>query len=309
MLTILKVPHRILHSKMQQRARLKNFDRFRKDVENLTENPSNPGAVLVCTDVGARGLDIPNVQNIVHYQMPENAEVYLHRCGRTARIGKEGLSFSLFAPEDEKKFRLIYKILKGKSNLVNLHEDIKPMKVNVMELKRYEGFIRCAKDLEKAVFDKKKKSIRANWLLKMSESTGIELSDDLKKEIQGLEREENAINTNREIKEKDEKNRKKKREKKEDNKISLLKKDFHNMKQYKDLANVSSKSSFLNPTNVKYLNSVLFGGENMNSHELNKTILVDYMQADTDNKKKRKKSKVRMIKRRKRTKRRPLAKA
>lgn len=79
MLDILKVPHRILHSRMQQRARLKNFDRFRRDVENLSANPTQQSAVLVCTDVGARGLDIPNVNNIIHYQMPENAEVYLHR--------------------------------------------------------------------------------------------------------------------------------------------------------------------------------------------------------------------------------------
>ena len=144
----------------------------------------------------------------------------------------------------------------------------------------------------------------------MSQTTGIELTDDLKKEIKILGDQENKeVGTNRQRKEKDEQNRKKKREKKEDNKIGLLKKDFHNMKQYKDLANVSSKSSFLNPTNVKYLNNVLFGGENMNNHELNKTLLVDYMQADTDNKKKKKKSKVRMIKRRKRTNRRPLAKA
>ena len=141
MLDILKVPHRILHSRMQQRARLKNFDRFRRDVENLSADPTKESAVLVCTDVGARGLDIPNVNNIIHYQMPENAEVYLHRWGRTARIGKEGLALSLFAPQDEKKFKLIYKVLKGKANLMNLHEDIKPMKVSVVELKRYEGFI------------------------------------------------------------------------------------------------------------------------------------------------------------------------
>jgi superfamily II DNA/RNA helicase len=46
--------------------------------------------ILVCTDVAARGLDVPDVENVVHYQIPFNADTFVHRCGRTARIGKEG---------------------------------------------------------------------------------------------------------------------------------------------------------------------------------------------------------------------------
>lgn len=64
-------------------------------------------AILVCTDVAARGLDIPNVQNVIHYQSPFNAEVYVHRCGRTARIGKSGEALNLLAPEDEKAYKVI----------------------------------------------------------------------------------------------------------------------------------------------------------------------------------------------------------
>jgi len=62
-------------------------------------------AILVCTDVAARGLDIPFVSNVVHYQCPFNAEIYVHRCGRTARIGRNGESFALLTPEDNKAFR------------------------------------------------------------------------------------------------------------------------------------------------------------------------------------------------------------
>ena len=61
-------------------------------------------AILVCTDVAARGLDIPNVQNVLHYQSPFNAEIYVHRSGRTARIGRSGESLALLAPEDEKNY-------------------------------------------------------------------------------------------------------------------------------------------------------------------------------------------------------------
>lgn len=305
MLKILQVPHQILHSKMQQRMRLKHFDRFKRDVITLKTEPSvDKTAVMVCTDVAARGLDIPNVDNIVHYQMPVNAEIYLHRCGRTARIGKEGLAFSLFAPEDEKKFKLIYSVLKGRDVT-----EIKAVHIDMVELKRYQGFINTAKELEKAIFDKKKKSLRANWLVKMSEETGIPISDELRKEVEGLEETEKDLRTKRQVKEGEEQNIKKKRIKKqEDKKIGELKKDFHNMKEYKNLANVSTRSSFLNPNNVRYLNNALFGLGQLNNHQINKTILIDYLKPDTDIKKKRKKSNVRHIKRHNKKRKRTLAK-
>jgi len=71
---------------------------------------------LICTDVAARGIDIPNVKTVINYQMPVNAETYVHWCGRTARIGWSGTSYSLLSPDDEKNFRTIYKVLnKGKA--------------------------------------------------------------------------------------------------------------------------------------------------------------------------------------------------
>lgn len=311
MLGILQITHRSLHSKMQQRARLKHLDRFKNDVEGLKTlsdtQKRTKNAVLVCTDVAARGLDIPNVDNVIHYQMPMNAEVYVHRSGRTARMGSNGLTFSLFAPEDEKKFKLIYTVLKGKESLVNLDKHITPLDINMVELERYKEFIKTAKELEKAMFDTKKKNLRANWLMKVSEETGIPITDDLRKEVAGLEEMEKT-KTRRELKLEDEQNIKKKRLKKEaDKKLGGLKKNFHNMKQYKNLANVSSKSSYLNPTNVRYLNEALFGDGKLDNHQLNKTILVDYMAPDRDNKKKRKKGKTRQVKRRNRQRKRPLA--
>lgn len=103
---------------MQQRARLKSLDRFKSGVQRLESAPVDLGAaagktmqgkssILVCTDVAARGLDIPNVQNVIHYQSPFNAEVYVHRCGRTARIGNSGEALNLLAPEDERAYKII----------------------------------------------------------------------------------------------------------------------------------------------------------------------------------------------------------
>ena len=76
---------------------------------------------MVCTDVAARGLDIPYVQNVIHYQCPFNAEIYIHRSGRTARIGRDGESFALLGPEDEKSFKMIYKSLKRPIEKVEMY--------------------------------------------------------------------------------------------------------------------------------------------------------------------------------------------
>lgn len=89
LLDFLKVKNYALHSKMQQKQRLKSLDRFKKAVNEI-EAGSKESAILVCTDVAARGLDVPYVSNVLHYQCPFNAEVYVHRCGRTARIGRTG---------------------------------------------------------------------------------------------------------------------------------------------------------------------------------------------------------------------------
>lgn len=120
-LEFLKIPNWCLHSKMQQRQRLKNLDRFKKGVQAIegqavemggNQKKQEAAAILVCTDVAARGLDIPNVQNVVHYQCPFNAEIYVHRCGRTARIGKSGETLNLLAADDEKAYRTICQVLK-----------------------------------------------------------------------------------------------------------------------------------------------------------------------------------------------------
>ncbi|KAL6293649.1 hypothetical protein ACE6H2_001791 [Prunus campanulata] len=83
-----------LHAQMQQRARLKAIDRFRGDEHGL----------LVATDVAARGLDIPGVQTIVHYQLPHSEEVYVHISGRTARASADGCNIALIAPNETSKF-------------------------------------------------------------------------------------------------------------------------------------------------------------------------------------------------------------
>jgi len=57
-------------------------------------------ALVVATDVAARGLDIPGITHVVNYDVPEEAEQYIHRAGRTARAGKSGRVFTLVTEND-----------------------------------------------------------------------------------------------------------------------------------------------------------------------------------------------------------------
>ena len=67
--------------------------------------------LLVATDLAARGLDIPELAYVVHYQMPDHDEYYTHRCGRTARGGKEGYSLALVNSQELKSLRFFEKKL------------------------------------------------------------------------------------------------------------------------------------------------------------------------------------------------------
>jgi len=81
-----------LHGDMDQRTRMTMLDNFRKG--NIT--------LLVASDVAARGLDIPEVSHVFNYDVPINAEDYVHRIGRTGRAGRSGTAYTLVTEDDQK---------------------------------------------------------------------------------------------------------------------------------------------------------------------------------------------------------------
>lgn len=67
--------------------------------------------ILVATNVASRGLDIPDVSHVVNYDLPEDVETYVHRIGRTARAGKEGVAVTLLGDAERKEFDKIQRSL------------------------------------------------------------------------------------------------------------------------------------------------------------------------------------------------------
>lgn len=67
--------------------------------------------ILVATDVAARGLDIPHIEHVINYDLPQAPEDYIHRIGRTARAGAEGSALCLVTPSDGRKWREIERLL------------------------------------------------------------------------------------------------------------------------------------------------------------------------------------------------------
>lgn len=81
-----------LHSKMPQKERLNSLGKFR----------ARSTKILIATDVGSRGLDIPSVELVINMQVPRDADEYIHRVGRTARAGKTGRAITIMSERDIK---------------------------------------------------------------------------------------------------------------------------------------------------------------------------------------------------------------
>ncbi|XP_057715598.1 ATP-dependent RNA helicase DDX24 [Corythoichthys intestinalis] len=151
-----------LHGNMHQKQRLKNLERFAE----------RESCVLLTTDVAARGLDIPNVQHVIHYQVPRTSETYVHRSGRTARATKEGLSLLLIGPDDVLNFKKIYRNL-GKD------EELPTFPVEIQCMAAIKERVNLARKIEKIEFYNSRQKHHNSWLRQTAEAMEIDVDEDL----------------------------------------------------------------------------------------------------------------------------------
>ena len=90
-----------IHGDLRQSKREKVILKFRK----------NRFQILVATDVAARGLDIPHIEHVINYDIPQNPEDYIHRIGRTARAGAKGRALTFLTDGDKKNWNAIGKLI------------------------------------------------------------------------------------------------------------------------------------------------------------------------------------------------------
>ena len=165
LLKLMKVNAVGLHAGMQQRARLKALDRFK----------SSKASALIATDVAARGLDIKGVELVVHYQVPRQADAYVHRCGRTGRANQSGVSVALVTPKERSRYLAMLAAM-GRERGFRLP----PFPVAEETVREATKRVQLAKRLDAIVHKNEKKRADKAWKKRTAEAMdlGLDADDD-----------------------------------------------------------------------------------------------------------------------------------
>lgn len=186
----LKINTYQIHSSMTQKNRLKNLEKFKEKAS--FNSKINKATVLIASDVAARGLDIPQIEHVIHYHLPRTADVYIHRSGRTARASNEGVAVVLCSPQESVgPLRKLRKLLasddvkvrsKGKKMKWQKTISLLPIESDILaQLKDRSTLASELADNEIATNSLHKDD---NWLAKAAEDLGIDVdSDDENKDV------------------------------------------------------------------------------------------------------------------------------
>src|SRR6185503_9339515 len=109
------IPANAIHGNKSQPQRERALDEFK----------NGRAKILVATDIAARGIDVTGISHVVNFELPNVAEQYVHRIGRTARAGREGVAISFCAQDERDYLRDIQKLTRVTLDQVPLPEGLR----------------------------------------------------------------------------------------------------------------------------------------------------------------------------------------
>lgn len=172
LLNNLNIPAFSIHSSMIQKQRLRALEKFKE------ASQKNEVSVLVASDVAARGLDIPNIDHVVHYHLPRSADVYIHRSGRTARAGKEGVSVMFCSPQEAsgplRKLRRLVASNSNKESRLNMHNDVKLLPIEMDLVSQIKPRVEISSKLADANISSTATRKEDSWVKQAAEDLGVE---------------------------------------------------------------------------------------------------------------------------------------
>lgn len=175
-LTNLNIPTFSIHSSMIQKQRLRALERFKAAGEK------NQTAVLIASDVAARGLDIPNIDHVAHYHLPRSADVYVHRSGRTARAGKEGVSVMFCSPQEASgPFRKLRKLVADSANKgsrMNMHSDVKLLPIEMDLVTQLKPRVNISAKLANSTISTVSTKKSDSWMKEAAEELGVDMEEE-----------------------------------------------------------------------------------------------------------------------------------
>ncbi|KAH8738501.1 DEAD/H (Asp-Glu-Ala-Asp/His) box polypeptide [Cryptosporidium ryanae] len=154
-----------IHGNMSQKQRIQSIETFK-----LSDS-----AILVCTDVLARGLDIENVDVVVHLQPPRNTSLMIHRSGRTARASKEGDCVLFCTPKDVMNYT---KSLRAVSmSIESISVPLQMRNVVSSQIFHVQQRLELANEIEKLEHNILKRKKNNSWMINKANEADLELSD------------------------------------------------------------------------------------------------------------------------------------
>ncbi len=156
-------------------------------------------SILIASDVAARGLDIPGVMHVIHYQVPRSLEIYIHRSGRTARSMHDGVSVLLVSPDEVFLYKKIIEtfkkgmqtgfgkeLLRRKKTLIDWfllkESDLKDYPIDIDYYNECKKRVQLARRINTIEHTLNKEKSNKSWYEKNAKMLDIDIDDELAKE-------------------------------------------------------------------------------------------------------------------------------